>query len=106
MFGHKQLRRGIAAVCAVVMILGLAGPAFGDAEFTSQLPEENATSHPVFDVLVLRPAGFVALATGAALFIPAAALTLMTRPQEIDKPFGYLIVAPARYVWVDELGKH
>ena len=112
MFGHTQqsgtsrTRRAVAALCAVVMIAGLAGPAFASGEFESQLPEENATSHPVVDVLVLRPAGLVALACGATLFIPAAALTLMTRPQEIDTPFNYLILGPARYVWVDGLGKH
>ena len=111
MFGHTQergasrIRRAVAALCAVVMIAGLAGPAFAN-EFESQLPAENASSHPVTDVLFLRPLGFVAFIGGVSLFVPAAAITLMTRPQEIDKPFSWLIVAPARYVWVDGLGKH
>ena len=104
--GTSRIRPTIAALCAVVMIAGLAGPAFGEGEFQSQLPEANATSHPVVDLLMLRPLGMFALAGGATLFIPAALMTAMTRPQEISKPFGYLIVAPARYVWVDELGKH
>jgi hypothetical protein len=113
MFGHTQqsgasrVRRALAALCAVVLVAGLAGPAFGEsAEFTSQLPAENATSNPVVDVMLLRPIGLAAFVTGTALFIPAGVLTLMTRPQEIDVPFGYLVVAPARYVWADELGKH
>jgi hypothetical protein len=104
--GESRLRRAVAALCAVVMIAGLAGPAFGESEFQSQLPEENATSHPVVDLLFLRPLGMAALATGASLFVPAAIITLMTRPHEISKPFGHLVVAPARYVWVDGLGKH
>ena len=106
MFGHKQLRRAVAALCAVVMMMGLAGPAFGDAEFSSQLPEENATSDPVVDALFLRPLGMVSLAYGIALFVPAAIMTAITRPTDIDKPFDQLILAPIKYVWVDELGKH
>ena len=112
MFGHTQqrgesrTRRAIAALCTVVFIAGLAGPALGDAEFTSQLPSENASSHPVVDLIFLRPLGFAALVGGASLFIPAGAYALMTRPQEIDKPFRWLIVKPARYIWADPLGEH
>ena len=112
MFGHKQqsgvrrIRSAIAALCTVVLIAGLAGPAFGDSEFTSQLPSENASSHVVVDLLVLRPLGFAALVGGVSLFIPAGAYALVTRPQEIDKPFGWLIVKPARYLWADPLGEH
>ena len=115
MFGHKQergasrSRRAVAALCTVVMIAGLAGPAFAAQsahEFESQLPSEHASSHPLTDLLLLRPLGMLALAGGVSLFIPAAAVTLMTRPHEIDKPFGFLIVAPAHYVWADGLGKH
>ncbi len=112
MFGHIQqsgasrTRSAVAALCAFVMIAGLAAPAFAGSEFDSQLPEENASSHPVVDAMFLRLLGIFALATGLSLFVPAAIITLMTRPQEIHKPFGFLIVAPARYIWVDGLGKH
>jgi hypothetical protein len=105
--GASRIRRAVAALCTIVLIAGLAGPAFANSpEFTSQLPAENATSHPVVDVMLLRPLGLAALVTGTAIFVPAGVLTLVTRPQEIGVPFGYLVVAPARYVWVDELGKH
>ena len=103
--GTSRIRRAIAALSTILMLVSIAGPAMAN-EFESQLPAEHATSHPVFDVLVLRPLGLVALATGTVLFIPAATLTLMVRPQEIGVPLGWLIIAPARYVWVDPLGKH
>jgi len=96
----------MAALCALVMIAGLADPAFAGSEYESRLPEENATSNPAVDALFLRPLGLVALASGVALFVPVAAITLITRPQQIDEPFGWLVVAPARYVWVDGLGEH
>ena len=108
MSAHKQhpVRRIVAALCTFVLIAGLASPVAASEEFESQLPEENATSHPAVDAAILRPLGLAALFSGVALFIPVGALTLIARPSEIDKPFGYLVVAPARYVWVDPLGKH
>jgi hypothetical protein len=101
----RSIRRVVAALCTVVMIAGLAGPTLAD-EFDAQLPSENATSHPVVDLLFLRPLGFVALIGGVSLFVPAAAITLVTRPQEIDEPFSWLVAGPARYVWADGLGEH
>lgn len=105
---ENRIRRAVATLCTVVLILGLAGPAFAErpSEFESQLPPENATSHPLTDLILLRPMGMLALASGASLFVPVGVVTMMTRPSEIGKPFNYLIVQPARYVWVDELGKH
>jgi len=104
--GTSRIRSAVAALCTILMIASMAGPALADSAYQSQLPAENATSHPAFDALFLRPLGFVALAGGVALFVPAALLTMMTRPQEIDVPLGWLVIAPARYVWVDPLGKH
>lgn len=102
----SRVRHAIAALCTLVMVAGLADPAFAGSEYESQLPEENATSNVVVDAMFLRPLGLVALATGVGLFLPVAVITLITRPQQINEPFGWLVVAPARYVWVDGLGEH
>jgi hypothetical protein len=56
--------------------------------------------------MFLRPAGFVSLVFGTALFLAAAPIVLVTRPQEIGRPFQQLVVQPAKYVWVDPLGEH
>ena len=115
MFGHTKLggasriRRAAVALCAIAAIVtggASAGFAAYDDAWEAKLPAENATSDPVADALFLRPLGFAALVTGTALFVPAGAMTLITRPHEIGKTFQSLIVAPARYVWADGLGKH
>lgn len=67
----------------------------------------DAANAPVaVDALVLRPAGFVSLVVGTALFLVSSPLVLITRPHEIGKPFKQLVVRPAKYVWVDPLGGH
>ena len=108
MFG-QTLRRAHVALCAVALIVGgSASTAFASSgeSFEAALPAENATSPAVLDALILRPLGLQMLVVGAVLFVPAAAVTAITRPHEIGKPFNALIVAPARYVWVDPIGKH
>ena len=84
----------------------LTTPALGAGDFEAGFPEENATSHPAVDVLLLRPLGLVALASGVSLFIPAGAITLITRPAEIGEPYEWLVAGPARYVWKDPIGGH
>lgn len=104
--GASRVRHAIAALCALVMVAGLADPAFAGSEYESQLPEENATSNLVVDAMFLRPLGLVALAGGLGLFVLVLPITLITRPHQLNEPFGWLVVAPARYVWLDGLGEH
>ncbi|MCA9509306.1 MAG: hypothetical protein R3E88_11605 [Myxococcota bacterium] len=77
-----------------------------DMEWEAAMPADVAASDPSADALFLRPLGLAALVMGVALFVPAAAITLVTRPHEIGKPLQGLVIAPARYVWADGLGKH
>ena len=105
----QTLRRALAVFCTALMIVaGAAGTSVAETadSYEASLPAENATSPVVVDVMLLRPLGLVALAGGTALFVPVAAMTAITRPHEIAKPFNTLIVGPARYVWADGLGKH
>ena len=99
----RPLRRALATACALSM---LASPAFATSDFDAGFADETGTSHPAVDLLVLRPIGFVVFVAGVHLMVPAAFLTLITRPHEIRKPFEVLVVGPARYVWVDPLGEH
>jgi hypothetical protein len=80
----SRLRGVITVLCVVMLLASVATPALARvSNMESQMPEENATSHPATDALILRPLGFLSLATGFALFLPAAAITLATRPTDI-----------------------
>lgn len=65
-----------------------------------------ANAPAIIDVMLLRPAGFVSLVIGTALFIGLAPIILITRPHEIGTPFKQLVVRPGKYIWVDPLGGH
>ena len=99
----RRLRR--ALTCALTVSF-LAGSGTASNDFDAGFPDDNATSHPAVDLLVLRPLGLVAFASGVGLFVPAGALTLITRPSQISEPFDWLVIEPARYVWMDPLGAH
>jgi hypothetical protein len=100
-----RIQRLVAAL-AVALLLTLAALPAGATEFEKN-PADDATSPPVFDLLILRPIGIVGAAVSAAFFVvPVAPLTLITRPSDIGKPFDKLIIQPGRYVLVDKLGEH
>jgi len=99
----NRFRRIIAVMAAVVMLSAVSSTTVM-AETISQTDAANA---PVaVDVLLLRPVGFISLVVGTGLFLAASPIVLITRPQEIDKPFKTLVVRPAKYIWADPLGGH
>ena len=105
----RVLRALIAGICLFALTSAVVTPALAvpqPEERVMKSPAENGSVNPVLDALILRPIGFAALATGVALFVPAAAFTLITRPLDIGKPFKLLIIRPAKYIWVDPLGYH
>ena len=68
---------------------------------------EQARSVPVvFDALFLRPIGMIVTGLGAATFCAIAPILAITRPTDMGGPFRALVMAPARYTWVDPLGTH
>ena len=96
-------RRFMAALAATFMLIGTAVPS---TVLANEL-QPDASSVPVpFDVLVMRPVGFVSLVNGTALFAAALPLVLITRPQDIGKPAEVLVARPARFLWRDGLGEH
>ena len=98
---------GRLGVMALAIILLLASGPTAQAEMDAR-PNNNARGHiePVVDALFLRPLGFVATIAGTAIFIAALPIFAITRPTQISEPFKALVVAPARYTWVDPLGDH
>jgi len=98
--------RGARVLTTLLAACLLATPALANNDFEAGFADENATSHPAVDILLLRPLGLVALAGGVSLFVPAGAITLLTRPTQLDEPYEWLVARPARYVWVDPIGIH
>jgi hypothetical protein len=102
----KRIRLLAAAFAACGTFLGLAGPAAAQSSLLVNADRE-ASVPVVFDALVLRPVGLTMTLVGSAIFVvPVAPVMAVTRPTDIGKPFQQLVVAPARYTFVDPLGLH
>lgn len=99
----NRVRRFIAVVSIAFLLASVvSSPALAQSRATA----DAANASPVLDVMLLRPAGFVSLAVGVGLMVALAPIVLITRPQEIHKPFEQLVVKPARFLWVDPIGSH
>ena len=102
-----HLRRFLAACTALVLLVGVAAPAYSaSSQETMRSMRGSDPVSPTVDVLVLRPIGFLTLIGGTALFCAALPFIAITRPHEIGKPFDRLVGDPARYIWMDPLGTH
>jgi hypothetical protein len=101
----RSIRAFVAALLTSALILTQAAPAFAVTTMGSVENEPNAV--PVlFDAVILRPVGIMMTAVGAVGFCLVAPFMAITRPTDLGKPFSALVVAPARYTWVDRLGTH
>ena len=100
----NRTRRFMAALAAALMLVGAAVP--GTALAQSGSHAENANAPVPFDVIMMRPVGFVSLAIGTGLFVGTLPILLVTRPQDIAKPAENLVARPARFLWKDNLGGH
>ena len=96
----RRLRSGVAVVSALVMI-AVAAPVAASDDY-----DQRSSAPIMVDVLILRPLGVAALATGIGIMAIVAPSVLLMRPQGIHKPFDLLVLQPARYIWVDPLGTH
>ncbi len=108
-----RTRRIVAALSAVLLITGTMLPSAAAATNADTYVDNSgsmmndSSSHPLLDLLLLRPLGLVTFLAGSVLFIvPVLPLVVITRPTDIGKPFEALVIRPARYVWVDPLGAH
>ena len=96
--------RQFLAVFAALLLFSTAFSTSAMAQSQSQYDSANAPAS--VDVLILRPAGFISLIVGTALFLAMSPIVLITRPHEIGVPFKELVVRPAKYLWADPLGGH
>jgi hypothetical protein len=99
----NRLRRFFAVACAALLLT----TTLASSASSQTLAQGDAANAPaVVDVMMLRPAGFVSLVVGTGLFLALTPIVLITRPHEIGTPFRDLVVKPAKYLWVDPIGKH
>jgi hypothetical protein len=99
----NRLRRILAVTTATLLL----STVFSTSAMAQTRTQNDAANAPAaVDVLLLRPAGFVSLVVGTALFIALSPIVLVTRPHEIGTPFKQLVVRPAKYLWADPLGGH
>jgi hypothetical protein len=102
-----RIGRRALATLVIASLFAVSGSAIAGDRDVHTDPGVEKSSPPVLDLLMLRPAGILALVTGTALFIaPVMPLTLITRPSEMGRPFHGMVVKPAHYVFVDPLGEH
>ena len=102
----SRFRRLLAATCALVLLVGVAAPAYSSSGSMREMMEGSDPVSPTFDVLVLRPVAMVTLVGGTAIFLATVPFVAITRPHEIGKPFDALVAEPARYIWLDPIGQH
>ena len=95
----NRLRRILVIASAALLLSTTA-----TAQTVAQGDAANAPA--VVDVVLLRPAGFVSLVVGSAIFVAISPLVLITRPHEIGTPFEALVGKPAKYLWRDPIGGH
>lgn len=98
----RHTRRLFAALALTALVLA-PGAALAGTKVDSFA---NAGSPPVVDILLMRPLGAVGLVASLGLYLPAAAVTAMTRPSEMHVPYEWLVEKPIRFVFKDPIGSH
>jgi len=99
---RERIRAGTRAA-VVTLIAGLLLPANAQAQEEVETRSPN-TGLVVFDVMVLRPLGLVALAVGAGAFVPAALLTAPNGREGIETALGIFVTGPANHLLHRPLG--
>lgn len=100
----RGLRVFMAALAAVTVLAVGTTPALAFQD--EGLAAQEKQTPVLLDAFLLRPVGLAMTAVGAAAFVPAGAITALTRPRDIGKPFRLLVANPFRYTFMDPLGEH
>ena len=102
----RILRSFVAVALASALLVVQAAPALADVTNISGNIEAEHEVPVILDALILRPVGMIVTGLGAGMFCMIAPIMAITRPTDLGKPFRALVIAPARYTWVDPLGVH
>jgi hypothetical protein len=102
----RSIRSLVALSLTSALLLSSAAPALADSMSTNGNTEQARSVPVVFDALILRPIGMMVTAVGAVGFCAIVPILAITRPTDMGGPFRALVMAPARYTWVDPIGTH
>jgi len=100
------MHRFSVLAAAVSACLVLAPAAMAEPGSLGPNYDAQGRVDPTLDALVLRPLGLLMTVTGFVAFVAYSPIVVITRPTDIAEPFKSLVLAPARYTWVDPLGYH
>lgn len=98
----RRIRITFAAIAVATLLLAPASTLAGTS--IDNIGEKG--SPPMVDVLLMRPLGLAMLVASVGIYLPAAAITALTRPSELDTTTELLVRVPARFVFSDPLGSH
>lgn len=96
----------LRGLVVTVMICALLSVPSAASAFTEPEDVDAGAVNIVVDALILRPIGLVVTLGGAVVYGITAAIVGITRPKDIAKPLEPLVLAPARYTFVDPIGQH
>jgi hypothetical protein len=97
--------RSLVALLTSALILTQSACAL-HGQTQSQDPYDRHGVPVMFDASTLRPVGILMTGVGALGFCLISPFVLITRPTDIGKVFGEMVIDPARYTWVEPLGTH
>ncbi|MGI9590387.1 MAG: hypothetical protein ACR2P8_03385 [Myxococcota bacterium] len=98
----KKARLGVGAA---ILIAGLMLPAHAQAMAGPDARQVAAeTSAKAFDVVILRPLGFVGTLIGSALFVPVAVITSPGGRDPIEEALELFVLTPGKFVFTRPLG--
>jgi hypothetical protein len=95
--------RGLVVTVMICALLSAPSAAFA---FTDSDDIDASSVNVVVDALILRPIGLVVFIGGVVVYGVTAAIVGITRPKDLGKPLEPLVLAPARYTFVDPIGQH
>lgn len=100
----KSARTAILILIALI-VLPVQVLAQEKTPIEDDLPAPKASIvSQVFDVVILRPFGFVVLAVGSALFVPAVIVTSPGGRDNIEGALDFFVLTPYRDVFERPLG--
>ena len=93
----RRIRSIVASLAVAGLLVAMAAPASASGRSLDEIDPNNV---PVLvDIALLRPAGLVMTAVGAAVFIPVGGFTWLIRRDDGHKPFDYLVREPFTYTF-------
>jgi hypothetical protein len=90
----------LMAALSIVLFLGVSAP--GTAVANDSGTESGDDVSIILDLVILRPVGLVATVAGTLIFVGSLPISLPTL--SVGKAFNALVVNPAKYTFVRELG--